>query len=61
METAKKLGNAAKHAKGKLKEEVGKNLKDDDLIVAGRAEATSADIRQAGEKVKDTARKATRK
>ena len=61
MGVAKKLDNASKHAKGELKAEVGKKLKDDDLIVAGKAEAASADIKQVGQKAKDTARKAVKK
>jgi len=61
MGSAKKLDNASQHAKGELKAEVGKKLKDDDLIVAGKAEATAAYCKLLRLKVKDTARKAVKK
>jgi len=48
-----KLKNAAESAKGKLKEKAGDATDDRDLQAEGQAEKTKADLKQAGEKVKD--------
>jgi uncharacterized protein YjbJ (UPF0337 family) len=48
-----KARNAAERAKGKVKETAGDATNDSDLENEGRAEQTEADLRQAGEKVKD--------
>ena len=48
-----KLGNAAESAGGKAKEAVGKGTDDPDLQAEGKADQASADLKQAGEKVKD--------
>jgi uncharacterized protein YjbJ (UPF0337 family) len=48
-----KLGNTAEDAKGKVKEAAGKATDDERLEAEGRGDQASADIKQAGEKVKD--------
>lgn len=48
-----KIRNAAEEAGGKVKEGLGKVTDNERLEAEGRAEQTSADIKQAGEKVKD--------
>jgi uncharacterized protein YjbJ (UPF0337 family) len=48
-----KLKNAAESAKGKLKENVGDATDNEDLQAEGQAEKSKADLKQAGEKVKD--------
>lgn len=48
-----KARNAAERAKGKVKETAGDATNDRDLENEGRAEQSEADLRQAGEKVKD--------
>jgi uncharacterized protein YjbJ (UPF0337 family) len=48
-----KLGNAAEDAGGKAKEALGKGTDDRDLETEGKADQASADLKQAGEKVKD--------
>jgi uncharacterized protein YjbJ (UPF0337 family) len=56
MGADEKLGNAAKDVSGKIKEGVGRATDNPDLEAEGRAEQTEADLRQAGEKVKDALR-----
>ncbi|TCC30970.1 CsbD family protein [Kribbella speibonae] len=53
MDNKDKLQNAAESAKGKAKEAVGDATDNEDLQAEGRAEKTKADLKQAGEKVKD--------
>jgi uncharacterized protein YjbJ (UPF0337 family) len=48
-----KLGNTAEDAKGKVKEAAGKATDDERLEAEGRGDQASADIKQAGETVKD--------
>jgi uncharacterized protein YjbJ (UPF0337 family) len=48
-----KLGNAAEDAKGKVKEAAGEATDNERLEAEGRGDQASADIKQAGEKVKD--------
>ena len=48
-----KLGNAAEQAEGKAKEAAGKATDDERLEAEGRADQSEADLKQAGEKVKD--------
>lgn len=48
-----KAGNKAEELKGKAKEGVGKASDDRDLEAEGKADQTSSDLKQAGEKVKD--------
>ncbi|MFC6160517.1 CsbD family protein [Kribbella sp. NPDC058693] len=53
MGTDDKLQNAAEEAKGKLKEKAGDATDDRDLEAEGKADQTKANLKQAGEKVKD--------
>jgi len=48
-----KARNAGEKVKGKAKEAAGSATGDEDLRQEGRAEQTEADVKQAGEKVKD--------
>ena len=48
-----KARNAAEAAKGKVKEQTGDATDNRDLEAEGQAEKTKADLKQAGEKVKD--------
>ena len=48
--------NAAQDAKGKAKEVAGKATGNEDLEAKGHADQTKADLKQAGEKVKDVFR-----
>ncbi|ROS23899.1 CsbD family protein [Cellulomonas sp. PhB150] len=48
-----KISNAAEDAKGKLKEGAGKATDDERLEAEGKADQSKADLKQAGEKVKD--------
>jgi uncharacterized protein YjbJ (UPF0337 family) len=51
-----KIDNAAEDAKGKAKEAAGKAKDDESLEAEGRADQTKADVRKAGENVKDAFR-----
>jgi uncharacterized protein YjbJ (UPF0337 family) len=53
MGTDDKMSNAAEAAKGKIKEKTGDATDNRDLQAEGQAEKTKADLKQAGEKVKD--------
>ena len=57
MATVAKAKNSADHAKGKLKEAAGKATGDDDLRDEGKDDQSVANLKQAGEKVKDAFRK----
>ncbi|MFC8502038.1 CsbD family protein [Pedococcus sp. NPDC057267] len=48
-----KLGNAAEQAEGKVKEAAGKATDNERLEAEGQTDQAKADIKQAGEKVKD--------
>jgi uncharacterized protein YjbJ (UPF0337 family) len=48
-----KTRNAAQKAKGQLKEAAGRVTGDERLEAEGRADKTKANLKQAGEKVKD--------
>ncbi len=48
-----KLSNAGEDAKGKAKEAVGGATNDDELKRQGKGDQAKADIKDAGEKVKD--------
>ena len=50
-----KVSNAAEEAKGKVKEGVGNATNNDDLAAEGKADQTSAKVKQAGDKVGDAA------
>lgn len=48
-----KIKNAAQEAKGKVKEAWGDATDDPELQAEGKADQAAADVKQAGEKVKD--------
>ena len=48
-----KLSNAAEDAKGKAKEAVGSATDDEELERQGKGDQAKADLKDAGEKVKD--------
>jgi uncharacterized protein YjbJ (UPF0337 family) len=48
-----KISNAAEDAKGSIKEGVGDATGDDSMKAEGKTDQTKADLKQAGEKVKD--------
>ncbi|MGO4103747.1 CsbD family protein [Leifsonia sp. YAF41] len=53
MSGSDKIKNAAQDATGKVKETAGKVTKNEDLEAEGKADQVEADLKQAGEKVKD--------
>jgi uncharacterized protein YjbJ (UPF0337 family) len=53
MTATDKANNSAQQAKGKLKEAAGKLGGNDKLRAEGKADQAKADLKQAGEKVKD--------
>ena len=53
MDAGKKMKHAAEQAKGKAKEATGDATDNRDLQAEGQAEKSKADLKQAGEKVKD--------
>jgi len=53
MSTDDKLGNKAEELKGKAKEHAGKATGDKDTEAEGKTDQGKADLKQAGEKVKD--------
>ena len=57
MSTKDKAKNAADAAKGKAKETVGRIEGDEDREAEGKVDRAMADLKQAGEKVKDAFRK----
>ena len=52
-----KIENKAEELRGKVKEGVGRSTDDEELEAQGRADQAKADIKQAGEKVKDAFRR----
>ena len=48
-----KMGNTAEDLQGKAKEATGKVTDDEQLDAEGKADQSKADLKQAGEKVKD--------
>jgi uncharacterized protein YjbJ (UPF0337 family) len=48
-----KAENAAENLKGKAKESTGRASDDPDLEAEGKVDQSKADLKQAGEKVKD--------
>ncbi len=57
MSLSKKTKNAADAAKGSAKDLAGRVKDDKDLETEGKAERAVADLKQAGEKVKDAFRR----
>ena len=53
MGTDDKIDNKADEVKGKVKEAVGDATDDRDLEAQGKADQSAANLKQAGEKVKD--------
>ena len=53
MATTDKAKNTAQKAKGKVKEAAGEASGNKDLRAKGKADQTKANLKQAGEKVKD--------
>jgi uncharacterized protein YjbJ (UPF0337 family) len=51
-----KLSNTAEDLQGKAKEATGKATDDERLEAEGKADQSKADLKQAGEKVKDAFR-----
>ncbi len=56
MAMGDKIKNAADQAAGKAKEAAGKATGNEDLEARGYADQATADVKQAGEKAKDTAK-----
>lgn len=48
-----KISNLAEEAKGKFKEGAGKATGDDQQVAEGKADQSGANVKQAGENVKD--------
>jgi uncharacterized protein YjbJ (UPF0337 family) len=57
MSAEDKAKNAAEKATGKVKEQVGKATDDEALEAEGRGDQAKADLKDAGEKVKDAFKK----
>jgi uncharacterized protein YjbJ (UPF0337 family) len=57
MGAAKKAKDKAQAAKGRVKKAAGKATGDPVLEAKGKAEQVKGDLKQAGEKVKDAAKK----
>lgn len=57
MSTENKARNAAESVKGKAKEAAGGATGDRELKEEGRAEQAQSDVKQAGEKLKDAAKR----
>jgi uncharacterized protein YjbJ (UPF0337 family) len=53
-----KISNAAEEAKGKIKEATGKATDNGSLEAEGKGDQASANVKQAGENVKDTVKDA---
>jgi uncharacterized protein YjbJ (UPF0337 family) len=53
MGTDDKIDNTAEKAAGKIKEGVGDATDDRDLQAEGKADQSKANLKQAGEKIKD--------
>jgi uncharacterized protein YjbJ (UPF0337 family) len=57
MAKADKVKNAKQQAKGKLKEAAGKATGNDNLRAEGKNDQSVANLKQAGQKVKDALKK----
>jgi uncharacterized protein YjbJ (UPF0337 family) len=57
MTTTDKAKNTTQEAKGKLKEVAGRVSGNDELEDKGKADQSKANLKQAGEKVKDAFKK----
>lgn len=56
MSASDEAKNKAQEIKGKVKEATGKAVGNERLEAEGAADQTTADVKQAGEKVKDAAK-----
>jgi uncharacterized protein YjbJ (UPF0337 family) len=56
VSTEDKANNKAEELKGKVKETTGKAVGNERLEAEGKADQTSGNVKQAGEKVKDAAK-----
>jgi uncharacterized protein YjbJ (UPF0337 family) len=56
MATSDKAKNTAQNAKGKAKETAGRVTGNKDLKAKGKTDQTKGNLKQAGEKIKDTFR-----
>ena len=56
MATDDKLRNQGEDLKGKAKESIGRATDDEELEAAGQGDQAKANLKQAGEKVKDAFR-----
>lgn len=54
MSAGDKISNAAEDAKGKVKEGVGKATGNEELEAEGKGDQVKADLKKAGESIKDT-------
>ncbi|WP_120521936.1 CsbD family protein [Arthrobacter celericrescens] len=54
-----KIRNAAEEAAGKVKEKTGQATDNEQLEAEGKSDQVKANVKQAGEKVKDAAKDAT--
>lgn len=61
MATDDKIDNKTEELKGRLKEGYGDATDDPELRAEGKADQTSANVKQAGEKLKDAAKAMMRK
>ena len=57
MSASDKIKNAAEDLKGKAKEAAGKATNDDSKVAEGKSDQTQADLKKAGENVKDAFKK----
>ena len=57
MATEDKMNNKVDELKGRTKEAVGEATDDERLETEGRTEQTKANLKQAGEKIKDVFRR----
>jgi len=57
MAAADKVKNTTQQAKGTLKETAGRMVGNDRLRIKGKAGRTKADLKQAGENLKDALKK----
>ncbi len=53
MSTSDKASNKAQEVKGKVKENTGKAVGNEQLEAEGAGDQTKSDVKQAGEKIKD--------
>jgi uncharacterized protein YjbJ (UPF0337 family) len=56
MSASDKIRNTAQDLAGKAKEAVGKTTNDDSMVAEGKGEQSGAQMKKAGENVKDAAK-----